>query len=149
MSRIGALIVLSVLWLPSPGPAAVADEHAELERKLHAFLAGASVNRRAVHDAFWAEDLIYTSSSGARYGKTEIMAGLDPDADAPAVGPRYGAEDITIRVMDRLAVVTFRLTADENGVRLAEYFNTGVFRKEGETWRAFTWQATRIPAPVE
>jgi hypothetical protein len=124
----------------------VADEHAELERTLHAFLVGASNNDSAVHDAFWAEDLIYTSSSGERFGKAEIMAGMESDDEAPAAGPRYGAEDITIRIMDRLAVVTFRLTADDVGVRVGEYFNTGVFRKEGDAWRAFTWQATQIPA---
>jgi len=66
-----------------------------------------------------------------------------------SAGPRYGAEDITIRVMDTLAVLTFRLTAEQDGARVAEYFNTGVFRKDGDSWRAFTWQATRIPAPGE
>ena len=47
--------------------------------------------------------------------------------------------------MDRIAIVTFRLTADDPEAGRSEYFNTGVFRREGETWRAFTWQATRIP----
>lgn len=146
MPRIAALILLLALLLPTPGTAAVADEHAELERTLHAFLGGASNNDPAVHDAFWADDLIYTSSSGERFGKAEIMTGLESATDAPAAGPRYGAEDITIRIMDRLAVVTFRLTADDAGARVGEYLNTGVFRKEGDSWRAFTWQATQIPA---
>ncbi len=146
MSRFAVLMVSMAVLLPVAGWAAVADEHAELERSLHAFLAGASSNDPAVHEAFWADDLIYTSASGQRFGKAQIMAGLASASDEPATGPRYGAEDITIRVMDKLAVVTFRLTADEDGLRTAEYFNTGVFRKEGDAWRAFTWQATRIPA---
>ena len=49
-----------------------------------------------------------------------------------------------------LAVVTFRLVADMPDQSVAEYFNTGVFRKRDGAWKAFTWQATRIPdAPSE
>jgi len=142
------LVILGLtLLLSMSGMAAVADEHVELERRLHAFLVG--VDDPVVHEAFWADDLIYTSSTGARFGKVEIMAGFDSASSDQAAGPRYGAEDITIRVMDTLAVLTFRLTADQDGARVAEYFNTGVFRKDGDSWRAFTWQATRIPAPGE
>lgn len=145
MSRFSAPGFLLAVLLPIVGLAAVADEHAELERTLHAFLVGASNNDSDVHAGFWAEDLIYTSGSGERFGKAEIMAGLASAADAPEAGPSYGAEEITIRVMDRLAVVTFRLRAEDADGRVDEYFNTGVFRKEGDAWRAFTWQATRIP----
>jgi ketosteroid isomerase-like protein len=137
------LLAMALALLPQGGPAAVADDHAELERLLHAFLAGA--DERAVHETFWAEDLIYTASSGERFGKPEILAGFDDEgADGPAP-PSYGAEDVTVRVMDDLAVVTFRLTADQDGERVAEYYNTGVFRRAGDSWAAFTWQATRIP----
>jgi len=142
------LVILGLtLLLPMSGMAAVADQHAELERRLHAFLVG--VDDPMVHETFWADDLIYTSSSGARFGKVEIMAGFDSASSDQATGTRYSAEDITIRVMETLAVLTFRLTAEQDGARVAEYFNTGVFRKDGDSWRAFTWQATRIPAPGE
>lgn len=139
------LLTLFVLLMLAPLAAhsAVADEQAELERTLHAFLAGA--NEREVHETFWAEDLIYTGSSGARFGKAAILAGFDEVPETDEAVPTYGGEDVTIRVYGELAVVTFRLTADQDGVRIGEYFNTGVFRKEGETWKAFTWQATRIP----
>lgn len=74
------------------------------------------------------------------------MAGFDEDDDPDAEkGPRYGAEAITIRVLGDHAVVTFKLTADMAGGEQAAYFNTGVFRRSGEGWQAFTWQATRIP----
>lgn len=120
-----------------------ADEEAELEAALRAFLAGA--DQRSVHETFWAEDLIYTSSAGERFGKSDILAGFEEaHAEAPA-GPTYGAEDLTIRIFGDLAVATFRLTADGRGERIGEYFNTGVFRREAGRWRAFTWQATRIP----
>lgn len=142
------LLGLLVILLAGPATvasAAVADEQAELERKLHAFLAAA--DERAVHETFWTEDLIYTSSSGERFGKADILAGFDDASDdEAAAGPRYGAEDVNLRMLGDLAVVTFRLTADQDGQRVAEYFNTGVFRNEDGDWKAFTWQATRIPA---
>lgn len=144
MNVVRTRLLATALALVAQGaPAAVADDHAELERLLHAFLAAA--NERPIHETFWAEDLIYTSSSGERFGKPEILAGFDePDAEGPSP-PSYGAEDVTVRVMDDLAVITFRLTADEAGKRVGEFFNTGVFRRAGDSWAAFTWQATRIP----
>ncbi|NKI36136.1 nuclear transport factor 2 family protein [Wenzhouxiangella sp. XN79A] len=138
------LLTLVLALLPQSVPAAVADDHAELERLLHTFLAAADA--RAIHESFWADDLIYTASSGERFGKAEILAGFDGTGDDDPYPPSYGAEDVTVRVMDDVAVVTFRLTADQDGQRIAEYFNTGVFRRAGDSWAAFTWQATRIPA---
>ncbi len=136
-------LLIALIFIAPAADAAVADDHAELERLLHTFLE--ATNERPIHETFWAEDLIYTSSSGERFGKAEILAGFDePDAEGSSP-PSYGAEDVTVRVMDDVAVVTFRLTADEAGKRVGEFFNTGVFRRAGETWQAFTWQATRIP----
>lgn len=137
------MLLLFACVLPPPSSAAVADDHAELERLLLAFLAGA--NERTVHETFWADDLIYTSSSGERFGKAEILDGFDAGESQAPAGPSYGAEDVTVRVADNHAFMTFRLTADQDGERIAEYFNTGIFRRTRESWEAFTWQATRIP----
>ncbi|AKS41239.1 nuclear transport factor 2 family protein [Wenzhouxiangella marina] len=141
------LLAMLLLLLQSTTFAAVADEQAELERMLHAFLAGAG--EQAVHERFWAEDLIYTSSSGQRFGKDRIMAGFEEAAEEAPAGPSYGGEEVNIRVMGDIAVITFRLFAEQDGERIGEYFNTGIFRKEGGEWRAFTWQATRIPPESE
>ena len=46
--------------------AQTAPDAAELAKLLKEFLAGASRNDAAMHDRFWAEDLIYTGSSGRR-----------------------------------------------------------------------------------
>lgn len=121
---------------------ALADDRAELAGLLETFLAGASVNDEAVHDRFWAEDLIYTGSDGRRFGKAEIMTSLEAGKEAPE-SPQYSARDITIRVFDDTAVVTFRLVASQDGNVVGEYFNTGVFRRREPGWRAVTWQATR------
>src|SRR5215470_9068643 len=53
--------------------AQTAPDADELTRLLKEFLAGPSQNDAATHDRFWAEDLIYTGSSGRRIGKADIM----------------------------------------------------------------------------
>lgn len=112
---------------------------------LNEFLEGASVNDAEMHDRFWAEDLIYTDSSGSRITKQEIMSGMDTSAEPDDREiPEYGAENVQIRVYDDAAVVAFRLTAKTEDERM-EYFNTGTFLKRDGEWRAVAWQATRIP----
>lgn len=120
----------------------------ELRQLLDEFLAGASVNDAAVHDHFWAEDLVYTSSAGERFGKARIMQGLsDSDAPTSQASPTYAARDTQIRVFDDTAVITFRLIAEMPDVEPQQYFNTGVFRRHNGQWQAIAWQATRSAAP--
>lgn len=137
----------------SSGVVAVVDDQAELAQLLESFLAGASANDAAVHDRFWAEDLIYTSSDGRRFGKAQIMASLaEPDDEAAgdaATPPEYSARDISIRVFGDSAIVAFRLLASRDGEVVGEYLNTGVFRKREPGWRAVAWQATRAASDGE
>ncbi len=118
------------------------DSTAALRSLLETFLAGATVNDAAVHNRFWADDLVYTSSSGARFGKAEIMAGLEQGDQTDSNGPTYGARDVNIRVFDDTAVLTFTLVASVNDEETGRYFNSGVFRKRDGQWRAIVWQAT-------
>ena len=46
---------------------------AELTALVKDFLAGASRNDAAVHDRFWADDLIYTRAAGQRLGNSNTM----------------------------------------------------------------------------
>ena len=55
--------------------AQTAPDSSEITRLLKNFLAGASRNDAAMHDRFWAEDLIYTGSSGRR-----IVPSIERDA---------------------------------------------------------------------
>ncbi len=138
--KIFALILGFLLqWTAPP---TVADDRADLRQLLSDFLA--NTHERTTHEVFWADDLIYTSSSGLRYGKAEILARFEDGTAAERYAPVYAAEDVVIRLSGNLAVVTFRLTADDNGERVGEYFNSGVFRRTDGGWQAFTWQATRI-----
>src|SRR2546428_12816467 len=91
--------------------AQTAPDATELTNLLKEFLAGASRNDAAIHDRFWAEDLIYTGSSGRRIGKADIMSGV---RSAPAAKPgdpttTYTAEDIRINQYGDTAVVAFQL----------------------------------------
>jgi ketosteroid isomerase-like protein len=120
---------------------------AELTTLLNDFMAGASVSDAAIHDRFWADDLIYTSSTGRRFGKAEIMAGFTPDR-APST-TTYTAEDIRIQVYGDAAVVAFRMKgvdrADASAPVTTHYLNSGTFVKRDGEWRAVNWQATRVP----
>jgi enamine deaminase RidA (YjgF/YER057c/UK114 family) len=123
------------------------DDSAALRSLLEEFLAGASVSDAAMHRRFWAEDLVYTSSSGRRYGKPTILRGLSaPPADeGPAL--RYSAEQVRIDLLsDSHAVVTFRLVASAPDGTRSHYLNTGVFEKSDGEWRAKVWQATKAAA---
>src|SRR5215210_4261180 len=79
--------------------AETAPDAAELTKLLRDFLAGASRNDAAMHERFWADDLIYTSALGRRKGKADIMRELREEGpakpgDESAV---YTAEDIRIQ----------------------------------------------------
>ena len=143
-----AFVFLSVFL--STAIRAGSDEEV-LTAMLNEFLAGASINDAAAHDRFWAEDLVYTSSKGLRFGKAEIMEGMssesDPGRDEPEVV--YSAEDIRIRQYGDAAVVAFRLLGslqDDSG-EVMQYLNTGTFVKRDGYWRVVAWQATVIPVP--
>ena len=132
-----------------------AKDAAELTRLLNEFLAGAGRNDAAVHDRFWAEDLIYTRSAGSRIGKAELMRGVRSPPARKEGDPVtvYTAEDVQIRQYSDAAVVAFKLvgtTTRADGSReVSEFLNTGTFVKRREGWRAVAWQATAVPKKKE
>ena len=147
MKRI--LTFLTTLILVSGATAAAASDEETLTQMLNEFLAGASVNDFAVHERFWDDDLVYTSSGGLRFGKQKILESMSVDAEAVPEEPPvvYSAEDIRIRLYGDTAVVAFRLlaTAPDDSQKAMAYFNTGTFVKRNDEWRAVAWQATMIP----
>jgi ketosteroid isomerase-like protein len=134
--------------------AQTAPDAAELTGLLREFLAGASRNDAAMHERFWAADLIYTGSSGRRVGKADIMRDVR-SAPAPKPGDpmtAYAAEEIRIQQYGETAVVAFRLVATSvsgGETRVASYLNTGTLRKREGRWQVVSWQATRMPRPEE
>ena len=141
-------LALAVLFMQS----AAASDVEEITALLHDFLANS--HQEAAHERFWAEDLVYSSSAGLRFGKAEIMEGFVSDAgetddadEAPKV--KYAGEEIDVRVYGDTAVVAFKLvgtpTDAASGAEVLYYFNTGTFLKRDGVWRVVAWQATKIP----
>jgi uncharacterized protein DUF4440 len=132
--------------------AQTAADAPELTKLLKDFLDGASRNDPAIHDRFWADDLIYTGSGGRRRNKADVMRDVR-SAPAPKTGDAkttYTAEDIRIQQYGQTAIVAFRLVraTDRNGVtQVANYLNTGNFLKRNGKWQVVSWQATRVPRP--
>lgn len=153
MKTLTSCLVL-LLLMASTAAAQTAPDAAELTKLLNDFLAGASRNDPAVHDRFWAEDLIYTRSAGRRVNKAEIMRDV---RSAPAPKPDdpktvYTAEDIRIQQYGDTAVVAFRLvaTTETGATKQVQYLlNCGTFVKRSGKWQVVAWQATRIPRTAE
>jgi hypothetical protein len=140
---------------PSASPPSAPDA-ATLTQSVKEFLDGASRNDVAVHERFWADELIYTRAVGQRLGKADILRGMKAEAAAPKKSDEgtstYGAEDIRILQYGTTAVVAFRLVATTkkgDKTEVANYFNTGTFVKRDNKWQAVAWQATKIPAESE
>jgi ketosteroid isomerase-like protein len=116
-----------------------------LTQLLHNFLEGASNNDREIHDNFWAEDLIYTTSTGSRFGKSEIMAGFENEAEVYETQKTiFTAEEIQINVYGDMAVVAFKMKGT-TGEAVQFYLNSGTFLKQNGNWKVVNWQATKIP----
>lgn len=134
--------------------AQTAPDAAELTRLLNEFLAGASRNDAAIHDRFWADDLIYTRSAGRRVTKADVMRGVR-ETPAPKPGdPKtiFTAEDIRIQQYGDTAIVAFRLvaTTDTAGTKqVGNLLNSGTFVKRNGKWQVVNWQSTRMPRTDE
>ncbi len=122
----------------------------QLTALLREFLAGAATDP-AVHERFWADDLIYTGSSGRRVGKADILkdvkAAPAPKPDDPKV--TFDAEEIRIQQYGETGIVAFRLVQrmEKDGkVDVNRYLNTGTFVRRNGKWQAVAWQATKEAA---
>lgn len=153
MKRVLSSAIL-ILTLAGGLPAQTAPDAGELTKLLRDFLAGASRNDAAMHDGFWAEDVIYTGSAGRRRGKADIMRDVRTALPAKAGDPTttYTAEDIRIQQYGNTAVVAFRLVSTTEGsgrTEVANYLNSGTLLKRDGKWQVVNWQATRVPRPEE
>lgn len=141
------LVTLLLFTVPAAhGQTAPAEE--ELTQLLRDFLHGASVNDAEMHDRFWAEDLIYTSSSGERYGKESIMEGMQSaeKTTLEEASTIYSAEEIQVQQYGQTAVVAYRMKAElQDSGEISWYLNSGTFVNRDGEWRVVNWHATRVP----
>jgi hypothetical protein len=142
-------LAVAFLMLSFVGRAAEASDAEDLTTMLNEFLANAGVAE--VHERFWADDLIYTSSRGTRTTKAEIMAGFaasknEAGEEDDVAGPVYTAEDVQIQLYGDTAVVAFKLVATPPDASVVlTYFNTGTFLRRNGKWQVVAWQATAMP----
>jgi hypothetical protein len=120
-----------------------ADDKADLTTLLTEFLDGATRNDASIHQKFWADELIYTSSSGNRFGKAELMQGVHSSGllKPEAITTVYDSEDLRIMQYGNTAVVAFVLVG-RSGEQTRRYLNSGTFVKRNGQWQAVNWQAT-------
>jgi hypothetical protein len=150
---VALLIALSGISYAQKNNSSAPDAPA-LTAMLNEFLAGASRNDPAAHERFWADEVIYTGSSGKRRNKTDIMHDVR-SAPAPKPGDpvtNYTAEDIRIQQYGNAAIVAFRLvatTTKDNKTEVANYLNSGTFIKRKGKWQVVNWQSTKMPPVVE
>lgn len=140
LATLGLLVVL----LLAPAASANSDQ-ADITALLHQFLAGASRNDEAMHQRFWADDLVYTSSAGARFGKATLMQGVrsgGPVAEAD-IRMHYSAENIQIRIYGEVAVLNFTLVGNSDEEQL-RFYNSGTLVRKDMGWQVVSWQATRV-----
>ncbi len=123
---------------------------AEIGSLLREFLS--KVDDPAMHERFWADDLIYVGAGGKVRTKDEIVNAVKEEAQkkqsgeakSEAGGDKYSAEDVTIRQYGDTAVLNFRLVAQDAGGKQQTFRNSGTFVKNDEgQWQAVSWQATR------
>ena len=125
-------------------------EHTRIEIAaiLTTFLTPAVNNSGAGHERFWADDLVYTSSTGKVMSKADIMKSF---AEAPKTepgkqaepGPVFTAEEILVRPYGNMAALTFRLVEHDPDGKISHFRNSGTFLWRDGKWQAITWQATR------
>lgn len=144
-----AFLSLLILVVCAGTPARAAEEGdtvAEITQLLNWFLAPDNNPRAATHQRFWADDLVYTRSTGQVRTKPEILAGFASDQPT-ADESRWSAEDVLVRPYGDAAALTFRLVGRSADGSITRYRNSGMFLKRDGEWRAVTWQATRIADP--
>ena len=156
MTHATTLAILAVL---AAAPAAVATRAttaapaaAELTALLKEFLAGASRNDAAVHERFWADDLVYTRAAGQRIGKADILRDVRVGDGAQArravdrpTPPRTSASSSTATPRSWPSAWSGP-PAPGRAASVDNYLNTGTFVKRGGRWQAVAWQATKMPA---
>lgn len=124
-----------------------ATDSDSLKKTLNAFLLGATINDAVVHEKFWADELVYTSSNGTRFDKSKLMkdVNLGKKSTLDQATLLYTAEAIEIREFDGMAVVTFTLVASNPQTKQVtqKYLNSGVMIWRDNRWQAVNWHATK------
>ena len=146
-SRVLMALSLVLISLNAAARAQSTPAEKDVVKLLQEFLN--KVDDPAMHDRFWADDLIYTSGKGIKRSKADIMRSMresKPEAPRNEAKETYGAEDITTHAFPGMVVLNFRLVQHVQQPGQPEqvhtFRNTGVFLQRNGKWQAVAWQAT-------
>jgi hypothetical protein len=142
---VGAPMIALLLAVPL-----LATPRQEIASLLDEFLA--KVDDVAMHDRFWADDVVYVSNKGEVRTKADILASMRA-ADQKPGEPKatFAAEEVKIRPLrDGVAVLNFRLV-QHAGDKTNYFRNSGTLVKRNGRWQVVSWQATRedLPTPKQ
>ena len=130
--------------------ALLAGPQADIGALLNEFLS--KVDDPAMHDRFWADDLVYVSAKGEVKTKAAILKSMR-DGDTPGTRDQkpdepkttFSAEEVKVRPLAAdVAVLNFRLV-QHAGEKTNYFRNSGTFVRRKGKWQAVSWQATREP----
>lgn len=120
----------------------------EIRGLLHAFLEGVSNNDLSVHEWFWADDLIYTSSTGERTTKEAILNSSRQDTPPSEIATtKYRSKDIRLQLYGNTAVLAFQLIGVVESIaqtQVMNFLNSGTLLKRDGKWQVVNWQSTRM-----
>lgn len=142
-----AICALLTFAFPAALPA-VASQESPVAVLLGEFLS--RVNDPAMHERFWADDLVYVSATGVVKTKSGILQSMRA-GDTPGDRGRkpdepkatFTAEDVKVRSLGPgVAVLNFRLV-QHAGDKTNHFRNSGTFVRRDGRWQAVSWQATR------
>lgn len=154
MRTISIVLLGTLFWVSSTTFAAEAmhsNRAQAVAAAIDHFLYGASVNDKVIHGNFWAEDLTYTSSSGNRFGRDQLMSGMQSAVRIPddEVESWYSAENLEVKWAGSAAIINFTLVATAADGSRQEYLNSGVLVERDSYWQAMNWHATQKAQPTE
>jgi ketosteroid isomerase-like protein len=115
------------------------------------FLAAVPKGEKQTFDNFFADDVIYTRSTGVTVAKADIIRNIGVRATNEPQAT-FEADDFTVHPYGGTAVVNFRLIMHniEGGKPTTTYFrNTGTFLWRNNKWQVVAWQATKVPPAAE
>ncbi len=115
------------------------------------FLAAVPRGEKQTFDNFFADDVIYTRSTGVTVAKADIIKNIGVRATNEPQAT-FEADDFTVHSYGGTAVVNFRLIMHniEGGKPTTVYFrNTGTFLWRNHKWQVVAWQATKVPPAPE
>lgn len=117
-----------------------------LEQRVRDFLAGVPKGDKKVFEDFFADDVIYTRSSGVTVTKADIISNIQVRATNEP-GATFDADGFTVHPYGDFAVVNFRLIMHSavGAQQMKTFRNTGTFMKRNGKWQAVAWQATEVP----